>query len=82
MNDGVYARADIKTLPAHYLAGVRTRDAPYSSRRAPDATRGLGRPSLDARSGKHPGSRLSKRKSGVEEKRCCGNNIKLKSTIS
>ena len=33
-----------KTLPAHRLAGVRNRDARYSSRRA---TRGLGRPSLD-----------------------------------
>ncbi len=30
------------------LAGVRKRDAPYSSRRAPRATRGLRRPSLDA----------------------------------
>lgn len=39
-----------KTRLARHLAGVRKRDAHYSSRRAPRATRGLGRPSLDARS--------------------------------
>ena len=39
-----------RTLPAHQLAGMRKPDAPSSARRAPRATRGLERPSLDARS--------------------------------
>ena len=34
-------------LPAHRLAGVHKRDAPYSSRRGPRATRGFRKPSLD-----------------------------------
>ena len=52
---GVQSGAPGKTLPAHRLAGVRKRDARYSSRRAPRATRGLGRPSLDARNWRLPG---------------------------
>ena len=38
------------TLPAHLLAGVHKRDAPYSSRRGPHGTRVLRRASFDVRS--------------------------------
>lgn len=37
-------------LPTHRLVGVRRRDAPYSSRRAPHGTRALRRASFDVRS--------------------------------